>query len=147
MKKLICYTGIVFFAAIAVAIASDSDDIIVNEKAAWHAFKDKNADEFKKLVSDQVITVYADGMHNMQHELDQMTKTVMKSFSFGDFNVTFTDKRTAIITYQVTIDAKTDGKDASGTFNTASVWRSKKGQWQAVFHSQTKAEPAPKSGG
>src|ERR1044071_1912119 len=69
----------------------------------------------------------------------------MKSFSFGDFNVTFTDKRTAIITYQVTIDAKTDGKDASGTFNTASVWRSKKGQWQAVFHSQTKAEPAPPS--
>ena len=74
MKKLICYTGIVFFAAIAVAIASDSDDIIVNEKAAWHAFKDKNADEFKKIVSDQVITVYADGMHNMQHELDQMQR-------------------------------------------------------------------------
>jgi hypothetical protein len=148
MKKLISYTLIALLATIAVSIAApDKDAIIVNEKAAWQAFKDKNADDFKKLISADVVTVYADGMHNMQQELDMMSKTDMKSFNLSDFNVTFPDPKTAIITYKATVEAASEGKNSSGTYNVGSVWRLKKGKWEGIFHSEAKEESAAKSGG
>jgi hypothetical protein len=49
--------------AISFAAPDNKEAIISKEKAAWQAYKDKKADEFKKLVSADLVTVYADGMH------------------------------------------------------------------------------------
>jgi hypothetical protein len=146
MKKYIISAMTVLFATIAVSIAApDKDAIIANEKAAWQAFKDKKADDFKKLVSADLVAVYADGMMDMKAELDAMAKTTLTSFSLSDFNVTMTDADTAIISYKVKVESKMDGKDNSGDFNAASVWQMKNGQWQAIFHSDMKqAKPAAK---
>jgi uncharacterized protein DUF4440 len=148
MKKYMIYTMAAFFAMIAVSIAApDKDAIIAKEKAAWQAFKDKKPDDFKKVVSADVATVYPDGMHNMQQELDLMPKTDMKSFSFSDVNVTFPNPKTAIITYKATVEATQEGKDMSGTYNVGSVWHMVHGQWMGIFHSEAKAEPATKPAG
>ena len=65
MKKLLSYTMIALLATVAVSIAApDKDEIMAKEKAAWQAFKDKDADAFKKLISSDLATVYPDGMHN-----------------------------------------------------------------------------------
>ncbi len=95
MKKMIIYTMMALLATIAISIAApeDKEAMISKEKAAWQAFKDKKADEFKKLLSADLVTVYADGMHSMQQELDAMAKTDMKSFDLSDFNVMFPDPR------------------------------------------------------
>jgi hypothetical protein len=37
-----------------------------------------------------------------------------------------------------------NGKDGSGMFNAASVWKKMKGEWQAIFHTNIKAETAAK---
>jgi hypothetical protein len=37
-----------------------------------------------------------------------------------------------------------EGKDNSGNFNCGSVWQMKKGQWQAIFHTDMKEEAAAK---
>ena len=116
--------------------------MIAKEKAAWQAFKDKKADEFKKLVSADLVTVYAEGMHSMQQELDTMAKTDMKSFSLSDFNVTFAGPDTAMITYKATVESTSGGKDTSGTYNAGSVWRMANGQWQAIFHTDSKVASA-----
>jgi len=146
MKKYLTSVMTVLFATIAVSMASpDKDAIIANEKAAWQAFKDKKADDFKKLVSADLVAVYADGMMDMKAELDAMAKTTVTSFSLSDFNVTMTDADTAIISYKVKLESKMDGKDNSGDFNAASVWQMKNGTWQAIFHSDMKqAKPAAK---
>ena len=49
MKKLITYTVMALLATIAISFAApnDKEAIISKEKAAWQAFKDKKADEFK----------------------------------------------------------------------------------------------------
>jgi hypothetical protein len=144
MNKLI-YTVTAFWAATAISFAApDKDAIISKEKAAWQAFKDKKADEFKKLVSADLVTVYADGMHSMQEELDIMMKTEVKSFELSDFNVTFAGADTAMITYKATIQGTTAGKDTSGTYNAGSVWHMANGQWMAIFHTDSKV-PAPTS--
>ena len=57
MKKLISYTMIALLATVAVSIAApDKDEIMAKEKAAWQAFKDKDADAFKKLISSDLAT-------------------------------------------------------------------------------------------
>ena len=142
MRRIIISTMIALLATVAVSTdAQDKDAMIAKEKAAWQAFKDKKADEFKKLVSADLVTVYADGMHSMQEELDIMAKTDLKSFSLSDFNVTFAGPDTAMITYKATIQSTSGGTDTSGTYNAGSVWRMANGQWQAIFHTDSKVAP------
>jgi hypothetical protein len=141
MKKYITSAVTLLFAMIAVAIAGPNDDaIIAKEKAAWQAFKDKKADDFKKLVSADLVAVYAQGTMNMQAELDTMSKTDVKSFSLSDIKVVMPDADTAIISYKVKVESSLQGKDNSGDYNCGSVWRNQGGEWRAVFHSDMKEE-------
>ncbi|MDQ2824686.1 MAG: nuclear transport factor 2 family protein [Verrucomicrobiota bacterium] len=145
MKKVITYAMTVLFATVAVSIAApDNDAIIAKEKAAWQAFKDKKADDFKKLISADLIAVYADGIMNMQKELDAMSKTDMKSFSLSDINVVMTDANTAILSYTAKVESSIGGKDNSGNYNCGSVWQMKKGEWQGIFHTDMKEEASAK---
>jgi hypothetical protein len=145
MNKLItCITmALLATSAISFAASGDKDAIISKEKAAWQAYKDKKPDEFKKLLSPDLVSVYADGIHNLQQELDGMSKTDMKSFDLSDFNVVFPNPNTAIITYKAKIQATSEGKDVSGTYNVGSVWHMANGQWIGIFHTDSKVIPAP----
>jgi hypothetical protein len=141
MKKYITYAMAAFFATIAVSIAApDKDAMITKEKAAWQIFKDKKSDEFKKLLSADFMGVYSDDIYTLQKQMDAMQKWDMKSFSFTDMNVVFPDADTATITYKVMVEGTYGGKDVSGTYNAGSVWKKHKGEWHAVFHSDTKEE-------
>ena len=134
------------FATIAISIAApDKDTMMAKEKAAWQAFKDKKSDDFKKLLSADFMGVYSDGFQTLRKELDGMQKWNMKSFSLSEFNLATPDANTAVTTYKVTIEGTLEGKDVSGTYNAGSVWTDDKGEWRAVFHTNTKEEkPANK---
>src|SRR5438309_10074498 len=145
MKKYITYAMTALFATIAVSIAApDKAAIEAKEKAAWQAFKDKKADDFKKVVDKDIRAVYAEGMSNMQKELDDMKKWDMKSFTISDFD-SFSDEKDVIVTtYTVKIEGTYDGKDSSGTYNDGSVWKQERGTWMAIFHTNIKQEAAAK---
>jgi hypothetical protein len=141
MKKYITYAMTALFATISVSIAApDKDAMMAKEKAAWQTYKDKNSDEFGKLLHADFMAVYSDGVYTMQKEMDSLKTSDLKSFSFSDFNVAFSDADTATITYKVTMEATLDGKDASGTYNAGSVWRKQNGEWRVVFHTNVKEE-------
>ena len=144
MIKLINYTMVALFATIAVSIAApDKDALMAKEKAAWQAFKDKKADDFKKVVHADMIGVYAEGISDMKKEMDDMQKWDMKSFEINDYNVVSVGADTMMSTYKVTVEGTFDGKDASGIYNAGSVWKKHKGEWQAIFHTNVKeATPA-----
>jgi hypothetical protein len=146
MKKCITYLVAVFFAMTVVGFAAgaDKDAIEAKEKAAWQAFKDKKADDFKKLVDKDFRGVYAEGISTLQTELDDMQKWDMKSFAISDFTA-FSDEPDVIVTtYVVKIEGTYDGKDHSGTFNCGSVWKKEKDTWMAIFHTNAKQEAAAK---
>ena len=145
MKKYITYAMAAFFATIAVSIAApDKAAMEAKENAAWQAFKDKKADDFKKLVDKDFRGVYAEGIDNMQKTLDDMQKWDMKSFTISDFD-SFSDEPDVIVTtYTVKIEGTYDGKDHSGTFNSGSVWKKEKSVWLAIFHTNAKQEVAAK---
>ena len=135
MKKLMIHTMIALLATVAVSIAApDKDEIMAKEKAAWQAFKDKNADDFKKVVDHDMIGVYADGVANMAKEMEDMKKWDMKSFEISDYNAISDEPDVMVTSYKVVIEGTFDGKDASGTYNAGSVWKIENGKWLAIFH-------------
>jgi hypothetical protein len=143
MKKYMTYAMAAFFATIAVSIAApDKAAMEAKEKAAWQAFKDKKADDFKKLIDKDFRGVYAEGIDNMQKTLDDMQKWDMKSFTISDFDSFSDEPDVMVTTYTVKIEGTFDGKDHSGTFNSGSVWKKEKGTWMAIFHTNTKQEAA-----
>ena len=135
-------------ATVAISTAATNDDAMQEkEKAAWQAFKDKKPDDFKKVVSAKLVAVYTEGMSDMQKELADMQKWDMKSFAISNYKVTSDGSDTIVSTYKVAVEGTYDGKDQSGTYNAASVWKKQNGQWQAIFHTNVKEESAAKPAG
>jgi hypothetical protein len=120
---------------------------MAKEKAAWQAFKDKNAADFKKVVRADMRGVYAEGISDMKKEMEDMQKWDMKSFAISDFNAISAGENYLMSTYKVTIEGTYDGKDASGTYNAGSVWKKNKGEWQAIFHTNVKEATSAKPAG
>jgi hypothetical protein len=145
MKKYLTCAIAAFVATTVVAIASPETDMIQSkEKAAWQAFKDKKADDFKNLVDKDFRGVYAEGISSLQKELDDMKKWDMKSFSISDFTA-FSDEPDVIVTTCIVkIEGMYDGKDHSGTFNCGTVWKKEGNDWLAIFHTNAKQEKAAK---
>jgi hypothetical protein len=145
MRRLITSTMVALLATVAISTAATKEDAIMEkEKAAWQAFKDKKPDDFKKVVSANVTAVYAEGISDMQGELAAMQKWDMKSFAISDYKTTSDGSDTVVTTYKVTVEGTHDGKDQSGTYNAASVWKKQKGEWQAIFHTNIKEATAAK---
>ncbi len=144
MKKLITYTSIASFATIVLAIsAPDKAQMIANEKDAWQAFKDKKTDEFQKMLAADYRGVYADGIFDVDKQMDNLRATDLKSFELSDFDVVFPDADTAVLTYKATITfvmAMEEGRERSGIFNVGSVWKMSNGAWHVIFHSDSEQE-------
>ncbi len=145
MKKLLNYITVALVATVAIAVAApDKDQMLAKETAAWQAFKDKKADDFKKVVGEDMIGVYADGIADMAKEMSDMQKWDMKSFAISDYKVTMSGSDTAVATYVVKVEGTMAGQDASGTMNAASVWKQSNGEWQAIFHTNIPQASATK---
>ena len=145
MKKLITCTATALFATIAWSMAGPEKDAIeAKEKAAWQSFKDKNADEFKNVVDKDIRCVYAEGVSNLAKELADMKKWDMKSFAISNYDVFSDEKDVIVTTYTVKVEGTLDGKDASGTYNSGSVWKKEGNNWLAIFHTNIKQEVAAK---
>ncbi len=143
MTKLMSYTMIALLATIAVSIAApDKDAMMAKETAAWQAFKDKKADDFKKVVDHDMIGVYAEGIADMAKEMSDMAKWDMKSFTINDYKILSDEKDVVVATYTVTLAGTYDGQDASGTYNAGSVWKLENGKWLAIFHTNVKQAAA-----
>jgi hypothetical protein len=143
MKKYMTYAVTAFFATIAISLAApDKDAIMAKETAAWQAFKDKKADDFKKVVDKDFRGVYAEGVSDMQKELDDMKKWDMKSFTISDYKAFSDEPDVMVTTYIVKIEGTYDGKDSSGTYNAGSVWKKEGKNWLAIFHTNAKQEAA-----
>jgi hypothetical protein len=110
------------------------------EKSAWEAYKNKRADAFKALMSKDYYGVYAEGVKNLDAEVADMAKSDLREYSFADMKVVFPRPKLAVVTYKATVQATSDGKDISGTYNSGSIWVEKGKKWIGVFHSESKAQ-------
>ena len=120
--------------------AANESTITDLEKSAWETYKNKQADAFKALMSKDYYGVYAEGVKNLDAEVADMSKTDLRNYSFADVKVVFPHPKVAVVTFKATVQATVDGKDISGTHNSASVWVQPGGKWVGVCHAEAKAQ-------
>ena len=120
--------------------AANESTISDLEKSAWEAYKNKQADAFRKLMSKDYYGTYAEGIKNLDREVADMAKTDLREYSLADMKVVFPSADVAVITYKTTIQLTSEGKDMSGTYNSGSIWVKKGGKWLEVFHTEVKAQ-------
>lgn len=140
-KHLTCAIAALFAtSAIALADVPSTDEMKAKETAAWQAMKDKNADDFKKLVDRDVVEVHEDGIGDMAKALANMQKLDIKSFTISDFKSHSDEKDVVVTSYKVEVVGTFDGNDMSGTSYAGSVWKLENGAWLGIFHTSVKAE-------
>jgi Domain of unknown function (DUF4440) len=110
------------------------------EKSAWEAYKNKQADAFKALMSKDYYGVYAEGVKTLDTEVADMAKSDLRDYSFSDVKVVFPHPKMAVMTYKAKVQATADGKDISGTYNSGSVWVQQGGKWVGAFHTEAKTQ-------
>ena len=120
--------------------AANESTITDLEKSAWEAYKNKQADAFKALMSKEYYGVYAEGMKTLDDEVANMAKSDLRDYSFSDVKVVFPHPKMAVMTYKAKVQATADGKDISGTYNCGSVWVQQGGKWVGAFHSEAKTQ-------
>jgi hypothetical protein len=146
---ILCYIAVLAAAPVCFGQASpakagkapaNATTITDLEKSAWEAFKNKQSDAFKALLSTDFCAVYADGIKNLDAEVAEMAKTDLGDYSFADVKVVFPHPKVAVITYKATQHSTSGGQDMSGTYNCGSVWVRQGGKWLGVFHTEAKAQ-------
>ena len=110
------------------------------EKSAWEAYKNKQSDAFKALMSRDYYGVYAEGVKTLDGELTDMAKSDLRDYSFSDVKVVFPHPKMAVMIYKTTVQATAGGKDVSGTYNCGSVWVQQGGKWVGAFHTEAKTQ-------
>src|SRR5215510_6662529 len=120
--------------------ASNETAITDLEKSAWEAYKNKQGDAYKKLLSKDYYGAYAEGIKNLEGEVADMAKADLREYSLAEIKVVFPSSDVALMTYKTMMQETFEGKDMSGTYNSASVWVKKGGKWLGVFHTEVKAQ-------
>jgi uncharacterized protein DUF4440 len=120
--------------------AANESTITDPGKSAWEAYKNKQTDAFKALMSKDYYGVYAEGVKTLDAEVADMAKTDLRDYSFSDIKVVFPHPKLAVITYKAKVQASSGGNDISGTYNSGSVWVQQGGKWVGAFHTEAKAQ-------
>lgn len=110
------------------------------EKSVTEAFKNKQAEAFKKHLAPEFVAIDAGGIENADAQVADMGKYDVRQNSFADMKVTFPSSKVAVISYKVTTQATRAGQDTSGTYNVASVWMKRGGNWLLICHAFTKSQ-------
>src|SRR5437867_1301688 len=85
-------------------------DIIAKEKAGWDAFRKKDADAFKKLLTPDFIEVMDSGTHDLASSTESMKDSELSDVTFADWKMTTIDKDAVLLTYTATVKGTFKGK-------------------------------------
>lgn len=139
MKKIFtCTIAALLVTSVCTFASPNESKLMEREKAAWQAFKDKDAAAFKKIVGPEMVGLYDDGVSDLAKEIADMQKWDMRSFELSDYKTTSERPSVVVSTYVVKIEGTYNGKKASATYNCGSVWQKHNGEWRATFHTNVR---------
>jgi Domain of unknown function (DUF4440) len=121
-------------------IPANEQAIINLEKAVTEAYKDKKTDAFKKYLAKNYVGINADGITKVATELTGLEQTDLRNYSFADMKVVFPKAGIALVTYKTTVESSAAGQDTSGSYNVASVWAKRWGNWFLISHAFMKSQ-------
>ncbi|PYS25732.1 MAG: hypothetical protein DMF72_00925 [Acidobacteria bacterium] len=121
-------------------------DIIAKEKASWDAFRKKDADAFKKLLTPEYFGVNNSGVEDTATSIAAMKDTEISDVTFADWKMTTIDKDAVLLTYTATVKATYKGKSLPpGPYYEASAYVSRNGEWLDIYYQETLQQKMPMS--
>jgi len=117
-------------------------DIIAKEKAAWDAFRKKDADAFNKLLTSDYIEVIDAGVQDKATSIAGIKDFDISDVTFADWKMLPVDKDAAIITYTVTVKGTYKGAAVPpGPYREASAYVNRNGEWAGIYYQETLSRP------
>ena len=127
----------------AVAPPSEAD-MIAKEKAAWDAFKRKDADGFKKLLAPEYVEIHDAGVTDGSKVVDDMKDVELSDVTFADWKMTSIDKDLVLLTYTTTQKGTYKGQAfPEGPYRNSAAWVNRNGEWLAIYFQETRTSTAP----
>jgi hypothetical protein len=116
--------------------------MIAKEKAAWDAFRRKDADGFKKMLAPDYIEVLDSGTMTTETAISGMKDFEISDVTFADWKMTTIDKDAALLTYTVKVKGAYKGNALpEGPYREASAYVNRNGEWLAIYYQETLARP------
>ncbi len=148
MKPQSVFLGILLLAATVICfgqtsspkLAANEEAIINLEKSVTEAYKNRQTDTFKKYLDKNYVGINAEGITKVATEVTGMQNTDLRNYSFADMKVVFPKAGVALVTYKTTVQSNAAGQDTSGTYNVASVWAERWGNWFLISHALIKSQ-------
>jgi len=125
-------------ASVPAKSGSREAEIVELERITFEAYKNKQADTFKKYLAPNYRGIYEDGIQDAEVETSGMATIDLRNYSFSDATVIFQSADVAVISFKAAMDLSSKGKDISGTYNCGSVWIKKGGKWLTIIHTELK---------
>jgi len=114
------------------------------EKSLWEAWKNKDAETFKKNMAADSISVGSGGTQGTDEEIKAITSSECQvaGFTVDQPKFKWLDKKSVLMAYHATQDATCSGKKLPEAVWATSIWRNDGGQWKAVFHQEAPVQAA-----
>jgi len=160
MKKLFVFVCFLVFVAACTPMANENmtnankgtemkstappseADIIAKEKAGWDAFRKKDADAFKKLLTPDFIEVLDNGTHDLASSTESMKDSELSDVTFADWKMTTIDKDAVLLTYTAKLKGTYKGKPIpEGPYREASAYVNRNGEWLGIYYQETLSRP------
>jgi ketosteroid isomerase-like protein len=145
-KNLIIATLVLALIAAATAIfgarahAAEDEAIVSAERSFYEALKNKDAQLFASLISDDALLVSAAGVTDKKTNVAAIADLSVSEYSMEDIIVKHYQE-TAVITYRLTIKASYRGAPLiSNASYVSTVWIKTAQGWQAVLHQKTNSK-------
>jgi hypothetical protein len=113
--------------------------LISVEKSLWEAFKNKDASPFEKNLSSDSFQLDGSGLTMKADVLKSIGGCDVKDYSLTDFKVTSVTGGGSLVTYKATVHGSCGGQAIPEVVYASSLWVSRGGKWQALFHQESAA--------
>ncbi len=124
----------------APAKGSLQDTLSAESTQIWQAFKDKKADTFTAMLTDDFVNIDWSGVGKKSDIAGAMADYSGVEFKLDNFQLLKADKDAAIVTYHVAFKGQYKGKQAGPTsINATDVYVKRGDKWLAILHQETAA--------
>jgi hypothetical protein len=110
------------------------------EQSMWEAWKNHDGKPFEQYLSDDSINIAGGTMDKGKAAAVKGVTSgscQVNNFALSDYNYTWVDDNTVIVTYKATQDATCNGKKVPDSVIASSIWTKKGDKWLSPFHQET----------
>ena len=140
MKQIIAlFAATLMFVLTSLAVADDlQSELTALEKSLWTAATKKDAEPFRKLVSEDAVQITAGGVLTGREAIvKDQTSCDLRSFTLHDVKMHQLTPDVVALHYTATQDATCNGEQAPSKVASTAIWQKQNGKWVNPFYQST----------